>query len=118
MVVENLPTTFWTTLDNKQPPFVEVTKGGVFVLQYDCNFSRRQIEQHDFEELLISIVRSYLLVIFYHIFYLHQCLVKLPELEPISPKVKKGAGNACIIGRYLPFLQPFCLQIGSVQKHQ
>lgn len=27
----NLPFTFWTDLDNKQPPFVEVTEGGIFM---------------------------------------------------------------------------------------
>ena len=26
-----LPITLWTDLDNKQPPFVEVTEGGIFM---------------------------------------------------------------------------------------
>ena len=33
-----LPITLWTDLDNKQPPFVEVTEGGIF-MGHNCSIN-------------------------------------------------------------------------------
>jgi len=43
-------------------------KNLLFILQYYCNFSRRQIEQHGFEKLLISIIK-FLFILWFALSY-------------------------------------------------